>query len=237
MTEEVRSSTDVLPRQVSVTTTRVNRFEALFHDYAGRRYRIIHEVRCSTCNNPHLHEVNELKILGIGSQKIINGLGLDINRRSLDRHFMEHVPGVRSMVVGMNTVMAAAGAVDDLVGALRPEEVLRTIIEIGMSRMMNGEIAPTISEVIQAAKAEKDLERLGEAAMTDAMYAEAITILCEAVRRVMNEDAFSRFMWQVRSNPRMRVILAQLDDMRQGAIPATTRDSLVTVPDGLLPSL
>ena len=237
MTEVMRSSTDATPRPISVTTTRVNRSQAVFHDYAGRRYQIVYEVRCSVCNNEHLHEINELKILGIGSQKIVNGLGLDINRRALDRHFMEHVPGVRSMVVGMNTVMAAAGAVDDVVGALRPEEVLRTIIEVGMSRMMNGEIAPTISEVIQAAKAEKDLERLGEAAMTDAMYAEAITILCEAVRKVMNEDAFSRFMWQVRSNPRMRVILAQLDDMRTGAIPATARDQLITVPEGLLPSL
>jgi hypothetical protein len=223
----------------TVTTTRVNQTQVIFHDYAGRRHELRYEVRCWTCNSPHLHEINELKVLGLSTQKILNKLGIqdDINVRNVDRHFVKHLPGVRSMVNGMNVVMAAAGALDDLIGAIKPEEVLRTIIEIGMSAMMNGEIRPTIAEVIQAAKAEKDLQRLGEAAISDAIYAEAITILCEAVRKEMSEDAFSRFMWQIRSHPRMRVILAQLDDMRTDAIPATARDSMVRIPDELLPCL
>ena len=235
MTEAVAES--FVDRQVSTVSTCVDRVQTIFHDYAGRRFKLLYEVRCRTCNDPKLHEINELKVLGLSSQKIVNGLGLSISRRTLDYHFMQHLPGVRSMVNGMNAVMAAAGALDDTMGSLRPEDVLRSIIEIGMSAMMNGELRPTISEIIQAAKAEKDLERLGEAAFGDAVYAEAITILCEAVRKEMTEDAFSRFMWQVRSHPRIRVILAQLDDMRTGAIPATVRDTMVTVPDGLLPSL
>lgn len=221
------------------TSARANRAQMVWHDYAGRRFRLIYEVRCGTCNHEKLHDINAMKVLGLSTQKIIAGLGIgeDLQRRAIDRHFVEHLPGVRSMVVGMNVVRQAAGSLDDLVGSLRPEEVLRTIIEFGMSAMMNGELRPTIAEVIQAAKAEKDLERLGEAAVSDAIYAEAITILCEAVRREMNEDAFSRFMWQIRSHPRMRVILAQLDDMRTGAIPAIARESMVSVPEGLLPSL
>jgi hypothetical protein len=67
------------------------------------------------------------------------------------------------------------------------------------------------------------------------MYAEAMMIIFEGVQQELTEAEMTRFMWKIRSHPRMVVLMGQIEMQRAGVVDAESRDAqLIEVPEDLL---
>ena len=232
--------TQVEPTQTKDSSQHnTNAVVGLYQDFSGRTREIKWAPRCETCNHPRVHEIHALAFMDFSIPKIIEQFDIKLTPQAVRRHFRKHLPGLRSSMAGFQALVKTGTAIDGAIEELDLDNVLDFIIRQGLGAMMRGETGPPdTGDVLRAVAIKKQLDQVNEDVLNESVYAEAIMILCEGVREVLSERELTRFMWKIRSHPRMAFLMNQLEMRRAGVIDTEAHEAqLIEVPETIFASL
>jgi hypothetical protein len=96
--------------------------------------------------------------------------------------------------------------------------VARTVMNIGVQKLINGEITPSVKEMLAAAKLVKEMElnEQNNGSATDMEWQEAMSIYFTQARQLMPEDMWETFVRRLTLNPQLRALQERLESQQRG---------------------
>lgn len=179
----------------------------------GRDYPTYSGAQCKTCQHPDRMQIENDLLAGRSYLSIHRSLPEDENRPSyhgLIRHFQQgHLPvGPAAERALMERRYEETGrkieeAVDDIVDHVTVAEM---VVKKGFERMQRGEIAPEMTDMLNAVKIVEAINARTNSDMDHEMWVGAAMSMLEDARSIMTADQWDAYGKKLASNPVLKAL-------------------------------
>jgi hypothetical protein len=179
----------------------------------GREYPIKSVPTCRTCQHPQRDEIENAMLDGKSMLSILKSLPEDKKRPSYDgirAHFKNgHMPldaAVQVALIERNAVrqgLKIEEAVDSLVDHITVAEM---VVQKGFSRMQSGEIAPDMTDTLNAVKIVEQIQSRVQGDMDEQMWVSATMSMLEDARAIMTPAQWEQYGQKLKNNPILKAL-------------------------------
>lgn len=187
------------------------------YSLGGRTYPMTTVPQCLTCQSPVRLDIERQMLTGVPFTRIAawvenqaqaNGFSA-ISMKSLRRHFDRgHLP-FEAEVVRQVLDRSARQRGEDLDAAVAPVvsgvDFAEVVLQKTVLRLASGEIEPTVTDGLAAAKIVEQFREYEEAA-SEEVYVQAFMHYHEAAKRIMSEAQWEQFTRELMGAPEMQVL-------------------------------
>lgn len=177
------------------------------------------ETNCHTCQSPHRLLIEREILRGRGYAHIARMLA-DLpegdhphpDRRALARHVKRgHLPGpaqARAALIHRRAEQMGVSILDaeDLINEV---VVADMVLHAGAERLASGEIKPSVTETLAAAKLLRDFNTEADQNFEMEALTESVMRFYEIAQQMMGEETFKEFLVVLRKDPVLRAIRAK----------------------------
>ena len=180
---------------------------------------------CKTCDSDLRPAIEHMVLMGFGWRKIAESLpdlpGVDrLTPENLREHYDNgHMPlpeAQRRAVIERRARFKRVSSMDADMPMVDPYIVQSAIMQKGYERLMTGQIAPDVKDLISAAKEVGNLER--ESREEETINEDAVINFIQAAREFMEPDDFMRWVSQLETNPAMSLYRQVEEDIEEGEV-------------------
>jgi hypothetical protein len=177
----------------------------------GTSYPMRVHGRCQTCRSIHRPEIENLILMGYSWSTIADHMPEGLPATSIRWHYENgHMPlpeSLRRAVIERRAKMQRLSSADNAAPLIDPWLVTHDIMQRGYERMVTGQIAPDMKDLLAAAKALVEIEdRTKEAQQINE---DAVVAIIEGARSYMSTEDWMKFMWELRENPAMNLLATE----------------------------
>lgn len=194
------------PQRASMVMTRIG----------GRDYPMYSGGQCRTCQHPDRQEIENQLLAGRSYLSIHKSLPVDDNRpsyRGLREHFLNgHLPlGPAAERALMERKYEETGrrieeAIDDIVDHVTVAEM---VVKKGFERMQAGEIAPEMTDMLNAVKIVEAIHARTNQDMDHDMWVSATMSMLEDARNLMTPEQWAAYGRKLADNPILKALAAK----------------------------
>jgi hypothetical protein len=199
----------------------------------GTDYPMRVHGRCRTCKSIHRAEIENLILMGYSWSTIAehlpesSGLPSSSIRWHYDNGHMPLPESLRRAVIERRAKMQRLSSADNAAPLIDPWLVTHDIMQRGYERMVTGQIAPDMKDLLAAAKALVEIEdRTKEAQQINE---DAVVAIIEGARSYMSPEDWMKFMWELKENPAMNLLAT--DEPEEALAERSTQTALPPVGD------
>lgn len=197
----------------------------------GTDYPMRVHGRCRTCKSIHRPEIENLILMGYSWSTISDHMPEAPSAEAIRSHYDNgHMPlpeSLRRAVIERRARMQRLSSADNAAPLIDPWLVTHDIMQRGYERMVTGQIAPDMKDTLAAAKALVEIEdRTKE---TQAINEDAVLAIIEGARSYMTPEGWMKFMWELRENPAMNMLVT--DEPEEDLVRRNTLTALPPVGD------
>lgn len=174
------------------------------------------DPHCRTCQHPDRVEIENALLVGRAYTAILRSLPEDEYRPSYEGligHFNKgHMPleaAAQRALIERNWKKAGRAieeAVDDMVDHITVAEM---VVKRGFERMQSGEIAPDMTDTLNAVKIVEQIQSRTNSDLDQEMWISATMTMLEDARSIMSGEQWDRYAKKLSANPVLKAIAAK----------------------------
>lgn len=197
----------------------------------GRPVRVVVSGKCHVCRAPDdvTRQVTMLGTTGVSAKMIWDivhegGVPPMFSYQSLRGHLKNHVGGRESVEFAQQAMHRIFSEIGEM-RKVDPKHAVQLVIEKGFALMAGDRIEIKASDLLAASKLMAEFEANDADGGDTAFYGEAMSIMLTEMRKIMQPEQFTRLLWSLDSNERMRQIATLINgqEMEQNLIDAESR--------------